>query len=109
MKKSTCVFVLGIALLAGVANSETPSATREEAREIFARTIGFQTSIGLNQVPAMAAYLAEKFRAAGFPEGDIHLIPQGETAALVVRYRGDGSGVRPVLNLISFSKTPFQR
>ena len=99
MKKSSWMFALAIALLACAAHSETPQATREEAREIFARIIAFETSIGLNQVPAMAEYLADKFRAAGFPEGDIHVIPQGETAALVVRYRGNESGHRPVLLL----------
>ena len=36
----------------------------------------------------MANYLADQFRAAGFPESDIHIIPHGETAAMVVRYRG---------------------
>jgi acetylornithine deacetylase/succinyl-diaminopimelate desuccinylase-like protein len=99
MTKSRYLFALAVALLAEAAHCETPQATRDEAREIFARVIGFQTSIGLNQVPAMAGYLAEKFRAAGFPEGDVHVIPQGETAALVVRYRGDGSRGRPVLLL----------
>lgn len=99
MKKSKWIFVLALALLADAAHSETPQATRDEARDIFARVIGFQTSIGLNQVPAMAGYLADKFRAAGFPESDIHVIPQGDTAAIIVRYRGDGSGGRPVLLL----------
>ena len=99
MKKNRVLFALVVTLLAGASRGETPQATRDEAREIFARVIGFQTSVGLNQVPEMADYLAGKFRAAGFPDGDIHVIPQGEVASFIVRYRGDGSGGRPVLLL----------
>ena len=73
----------------------TPNEAK--AREIFQRVIGFKTSVGLAQVPVMAEYLAGEFRAAGFPDGDIHILPLGETASLVVRYRGDGSGGKPIL------------
>jgi acetylornithine deacetylase/succinyl-diaminopimelate desuccinylase-like protein len=45
----------------------------------------------------MARYLAGKLRAAGFPEADIHILPLGETASFVARYRGDGSRGRPIL------------
>ena len=68
-----------------------------KAREIFSKVISYPTSEGLGQVPAMAAYLAGEFRAAGFPEADIKVLPLGETASLVVRYRGDGTGGRPIL------------
>ncbi len=44
-------------------------------------------------------YLADRFRAAGFPEDDIHILPSGETASLVVRYRGTGKGGKPILLL----------
>jgi acetylornithine deacetylase/succinyl-diaminopimelate desuccinylase-like protein len=81
----------------------TAAATRTpyelRAREIFARVIAFKTSIGLGQVPAMADYLAGEFRAAGFPESDIHMLPLGDTTSLVVRYRGNGSGGKPILLL----------
>ena len=70
-----------------------------KAREIFAKVISYPTSEGLGKVPAMAAYLAGEFRSAGFPESDIDVIPVGETASLVVRYRGNGSGGRPILLL----------
>ncbi len=70
-----------------------------KAREIFSKLISYPTSPGLGQVPAMAEYLAGEFRRAGFPQADIHLLPLGETASLVVRYRGDGSGGRPILLL----------
>lgn len=84
--------------------AETPAPTaperaRTEAREIYARVVAFKTSIGLGQVPVMAAYLADKLRAAGFPAEDVHVLPVGKTASLVVRYRGDGTGGRPILLL----------
>ena len=35
-----------------------------------------------------STYLVSRFSAAGFPEYDIHVMTYGETASLVVRYRG---------------------
>ena len=75
---------------------EITDHARAEARELFAAAIGFETSIGNGQVPKFAEYLAERFRNAGFPAADLHVMPLGETASLVVRYRGDGSGGRPI-------------
>lgn len=110
MKKITPVFGL-VAILFGVlgagsalASQQTdknaaPEEVRKEAREIFQKVISFRTSEGLGQVPAMAQYLAERFRAAGFREEDIHILPVGETASLVVRYRGNGRGGKPILLL----------
>ena len=78
-------------------HAEAPAPVRTEARDIFAHLIAYKTSAGLGQVPVMANYLADKFRAAGFPAEDVHVVPLGETAALVVRYRGTGEGGKPIL------------
>lgn len=78
------------------AAATTLDANQAQARDIFSHLIAFKTEIGQGQVPVMANYLADQFRAAGFPESDIHIIPYGETAAMVVRYRGDGSGGKPI-------------
>ena len=95
---------LAFATLLGAAGAPAkdtapPEEVRREAREIFQKVISFRTSEGLGQVPAMAQYLAERFRAAGFPEEDIHIVPVGETAELVVRYRGKGGSQKPILLL----------
>jgi acetylornithine deacetylase/succinyl-diaminopimelate desuccinylase-like protein len=85
---------------AGPARAEGPvdeASARAEAREIYARIIGFDSSVEGRQTPAMADYLAGKFRDGGFAAEDVQLLPMGETAALVVRYRGDGTGGRPIL------------
>lgn len=73
--------------------------SKAEARQIFSDIIAMKTSVGFGQVPAMVEYLSAKFRAAGFPSDDIHALPLGETAALVVRYRGTGKGGKPILFL----------
>jgi len=73
------------------------SAPRAEAREIYRRAIGFNTSVSGGQVPQFAAYVQGLFQAVGIPDADMVLVPHERTAALLVRYRGDGSGARPIL------------
>jgi acetylornithine deacetylase/succinyl-diaminopimelate desuccinylase-like protein len=74
-----------------------------KAREIFAKVISIPTSVGQGKVPELAAYLAGEFRAAGFPAEDVTIVPfklpAEETSSLVVRYRGDGTGGKPILLL----------
>jgi acetylornithine deacetylase/succinyl-diaminopimelate desuccinylase-like protein len=90
-------------LLAGISPAHAQSvpvadsAQRAEAREIYRRAIGFNTSVSGGQVPQFAAYLQGLFQAAGFPDADMALVPNERTASLLVRYRGDGSGARPIL------------
>jgi len=92
-------------LLSAAAAAAPAERTADElkAREIYARVIAMPTSIGNDQVPVMAEYLAGEFRAAGFPAEDITIVPfQGvgdKTASLVVRYRGNGKGGKPILML----------
>jgi len=82
------------------AHAQTDNPTvRAQAREIFERIVEMDTSVTGQQVPAMANYLADLFRAGGFPADDVHVLPMDATAVLVVRFRGDGSGGRPVLLL----------
>jgi acetylornithine deacetylase/succinyl-diaminopimelate desuccinylase-like protein len=54
----------------------------------------------------LAEHLAARFRAAGFPAEDVRVLPLVETAALVVRYRGDGSGGKPILVLAHMDVVP---
>jgi len=85
-----------------------------QAREIFAKIISIPSSIGLGKVPEEANYLAGEFRKAGFPDEDIHVLPLGETASLVVRYRGDGSGGKPIvmmahMDVVTAKREDWQR
>jgi acetylornithine deacetylase/succinyl-diaminopimelate desuccinylase-like protein len=88
-------------MLAGAAHAEPPTSgrVRKEAREILAHAVNLDTSVEGKKVPELANWLADKFKADGFPATDVHVIPMGDTAALVVRYRGDGSGGKPILFL----------
>jgi acetylornithine deacetylase/succinyl-diaminopimelate desuccinylase-like protein len=86
-------------LAAGPAQAAAPAGVRADARAIFEKIVSIPTSEGLGKVPEMAQYLADRFRAAGFPDGDIHILPSGETASLVVRYRGTGRGGKPIIVL----------
>ena len=93
------IAALVLAVRSQPGQAAAPAAVQAEAREIFAKLISYKTSVGLGQVPVMAGYLAEQFRAAGFAESDIHILALGETASLVVRYPGDGTGGKPILLL----------
>jgi len=99
VRKSLLGLLTVIALPSVPARAEAPPAIRADARAIFEQIISMKTSEGLGQVPVMARYLADRFRAGGFPADDIHVLPSGETAALVVRYRGSGKGGKPILLL----------
>ena len=92
------------------ASAQAPSeAQRTQAREIYQRIIAFDTSVEGAQTPAMAAYLAGLFRAAGFPAEDVHVLPLNGTASLVVRYRGNGAGGRPIVLLAHMDVVPALR
>jgi acetylornithine deacetylase/succinyl-diaminopimelate desuccinylase-like protein len=88
-------FCLLLPALAGAASYDAPY--QRQALDIYRHVIAFKTEIGEGQVPVMAQYLAEQFRAGGFAAEDIHIVPLGETAAIVVRYRGSGTGGKPIL------------
>ncbi|MDX2276026.1 MAG: M20/M25/M40 family metallo-hydrolase [Hyphomonadaceae bacterium] len=89
----------GAALLfTASASAQAPSeAQRAQARAILEAAVNMDTSVEGDRNPELAQYLAGLFREAGFPAEDIHVLPHNETAALVVRYRGDGTGGRPIL------------
>ena len=98
------LFAMAVALvLAGTSPApaqsprEADSTQRAEAREIFRRAIAFNTSVSGGQVPQFAAYVQGLFRGAGIPDSDMLLVPHERIASLLVRYRGDGSGARPLL------------
>jgi acetylornithine deacetylase/succinyl-diaminopimelate desuccinylase-like protein len=80
-----------------------PDRWHAKAREILERSIAFPTVIGRGQVPAYANYLAGEFRAAGWAESDIHVIPydataEDHTAALIVRWpAARPAGKKPIL------------
>jgi acetylornithine deacetylase/succinyl-diaminopimelate desuccinylase-like protein len=117
MHRPAALISLLLPVVAGAAAppaAPAPEAVRAEARELFAKVISYETSIGKGQVPKLAEYLAGRFRAAGFPADDVHVLPLGETASLVVRYRGNGRGGRPVaflahLDVVTAKRSDWKR
>ncbi|HXA37030.1 MAG TPA: M20/M25/M40 family metallo-hydrolase [Steroidobacteraceae bacterium] len=105
---------LGASLAHAGPGAAAPEPVRTQAREIFAHIVGIESSIGKGNVPLVAKYLAERFKAGGFPDADIHVLPLGETASLVVRYRGKGSGGRPIafmahMDVVTAKRSDWQR
>jgi acetylornithine deacetylase/succinyl-diaminopimelate desuccinylase-like protein len=85
---------------ARVTAQDTNSEHAQKALEIYQHIIGVETSKNLGNVPEVANYLAGELIAAGFPAEDVEVLPVGETAALIARYRGDdSSGKAPILLL----------
>jgi acetylornithine deacetylase/succinyl-diaminopimelate desuccinylase-like protein len=80
----------------GAAAPALTSAQREATHAMFEHIINIPTVIGRHNVPSMAQYLADQFKAAGFPAADVHVMPyhtgsattgDDDTAALIVRWR----------------------
>lgn len=88
------------ALLASVpcAAADRNATESREAFEIYRAIVGYPTVKGRGEVPKMARFLASKFKQAGFSARDIEIVPIGETAGLIVTYRGTGAK-RPLLFL----------
>jgi acetylornithine deacetylase/succinyl-diaminopimelate desuccinylase-like protein len=100
-KRTVAAGIAAFAILASAAYAEPPTSdrARAEAREILNHAVNLDTSVEGKKVPELANWLAEKFTAGGFAAADVHVVPMGDTAVLVVRYRGDGSGGKPILFL----------
>jgi carboxypeptidase PM20D1 len=74
------------------------------ARDIYRDVIAFRTARGQEQVPAMVAYLVDRFKKAGFSDEDIQVTDydsEGEkTQGLMVTYRAKpGSTGKPIVLL----------
>ena len=100
MKKIVSLFIAAV-LFSTLANAQdTNSEHAKKTLEIYTRIIEVETAKNLGNVPEVANYLANELVAAGFPQADVEVLPNGETASLIARYRGDGSsGNAPILLL----------
>lgn len=102
--------VLALVCVAAGVRAQSPSeAERAAALDIYRTIVSFDTSVEGGQTPAMARYLADKLRAAGFPDQDVLILPFKSTASLAVRYRGDGSAGAALLLLAHMDVVPARR
>ena len=100
MKRIIMLVAAGLLSTNVIAAQDINSEHAKKTLEIFTRIIGVETSKNLGNVPEVANYLASELRAAGFPAEDVEVVPLGETASLIARYRGDdSSGKTPILLL----------
>ena len=99
-----------LAALASTASAAGPQLTpaqRDATHAMFGHLINTPTVIGRHKVPEMAQYLADQFKAGGFPAADVHVMPyhtgsattgDDDTAALIVRWRASGvPRAKPIL------------
>lgn len=100
MKKIITLMIAPLLCSWAMAAEPVQSEHAKKALEIYTRIIAVESSKNLGNVPEIANYLAAELVAAGFPKEDVEVVPLGETASLIARYRGDGSsGKAPILLL----------
>lgn len=78
-------------------NVQPDPATRQLAHDIFKQLIEINTTDSVGSVTAASEAMAQRFRDAGFPESDIHVLgPNDRKKNIVVRLHGSGKH-KPVL------------
>lgn len=87
----------GAAMLLASSAVAQDAPHERQARDIYAKLIGFRSAAGQGQVPAMADYIADTLRAGGVAAGDIVTVPAGEEVALLARIPGSDASARPIL------------
>ena len=87
--KFKLLLVSTLALLPIAGRGEVPLADpwQARARAMLEHLVNVPTVVGRDRVPEVAQWLAGEYRAAGFPDADIHVMPYDKTAALIVRWR----------------------
>ena len=98
--KILIIFLLALAPLTAVTAEQQLSEHALKTFEIYKTIVEVDTSKAMGNTPKVARYLADELIAAGFPPDDVEIPRVGDLAALIVRYRGDGSsGKKPILFL----------
>jgi acetylornithine deacetylase/succinyl-diaminopimelate desuccinylase-like protein len=96
----TRIFLTLLLVPALVFAQDRSSDHAQKTLEIYEHIIEIESSKNLGNVPGLARFLADQLIAAGFAEDDVEVVPFGETAALIARYRGNLSSTRaPILFL----------
>jgi acetylornithine deacetylase/succinyl-diaminopimelate desuccinylase-like protein len=94
---------LGLLSTSALAADPPADPWKAKGREIYQHAIEIPTVEGRGRVPELAQYLADQYKAAGWAESDIHVLPYegnpgNQTAALVVRWpAAKPSGRKPIL------------
>ncbi|WP_293778379.1 M20/M25/M40 family metallo-hydrolase [Sphingosinicella sp.] len=97
MLKTGTSLVLAALLAAAPRLAATPAQV-DDAKAMLGKSIAFPTVAGRGQVPVYAAYLAGELKGAGFKDSEISIEPLGETASLILTWKGAGKKKPIVLN-----------
>src|SRR5881394_2083736 len=113
MHRSLVVCVLAGAILStgAVAQDGLSPADRALARDIFKQLIEINTTDSLGNTPRAARAMAQRLLAAGFPARDVRVLigPDATHGNLVARYRGTGTGGRPIIVFAHLDVVPARR
>jgi len=114
MKRS--IIALWCAALAAVpatgrAQSQASPADRRLARDIFRELIEINTTDSLGNTPRSARAMARRLLTAGFPAADVQVLigPDAKHGNLVARYRGTGTGGKPIIVFAHMDVVPARR
>lgn len=98
------IALLALALsTASMSAAAADDAWHAKAREMLAEAIAIPTVAGRGKVPVLAQSLADRYKAAGWADSDIHVLPYDaspvdRTAALIVRWPASGKAkARPIM------------
>ncbi len=94
---SALLFALFVTLFCSHSQAQIDDATRQLSHDIFKQLIEINTTDSVGNVTTAAEAMAQRFRDAGFPESDLHILgPNDRKKNLVVRLHGSGKH-KPVL------------
>ena len=99
MKTRTLFFssAFFFALICSHSRAQIDDDTRQLAHDIFKQLIEINTTDSVGNVSTAAEGMAQRFRDAGFPASDLHILgPNDRKKNLVVRFHGGGKH-KPVL------------
>jgi acetylornithine deacetylase/succinyl-diaminopimelate desuccinylase-like protein len=99
LKTRTLFFssALFFTLLCPYSQAQIDDATRQLSHDIFKQLIEINTTDSVGNVSTAAEAMAQRFRDAGFPASDLHILgPNDRKKNLVVRFHGSGKH-KPVL------------
>nr|WP_314445714.1 M20/M25/M40 family metallo-hydrolase [uncultured Sphingomonas sp.] len=90
-KRSLALAALLLAAAVPAQAAPRDSAEGKLLLDLFKTSVEIPTVKGRGQVPRMARALSARLRQAGFAARDIEILPVGETAAMIVHFRGTGA------------------
>jgi len=95
----------------GRAQSQASPADRTLARDIFGELIEINTTDSLGNTPRSARAMARRLLTAGFPAADVQVLigPDAKHGNLVARYRGTGTGGKPIIVFAHMDVVPARR